>query len=154
MEVAAEDSFRIRSYRNAAQAIETWTVRISDIVKNAADAKAAEKQLQEIPGIGKSMAGHLRSIVETGTLSNRETLLKKFPPTILDLLQIRELGAKRIALIWSTYQAGSVDEVEKLAQEGKIRVLPRLGAKIEQNLWKAIAGGKGSTGRFRMNHRQ
>src|ERR1035438_971766 len=97
------------------------------------------------------MAAHLREIVQRGSLPPRDEILKKFPPTILDLLQIRDLGAKRIALIWSAYHAGSVDEVEKLAQEGKIRELPRMGEKLEQNLLKAIAMWKTSAGRFRID---
>jgi DNA polymerase (family 10) len=150
LEIAGEDGFRIRSYRNAGQSVETWTERIADIAAGP-DAKAAEKKLTEIPGIGKSMAGHLREIVQRGSLPPRDEILKKFPPTILDLLQIRDLGAKRIALIWSVYHAGSVDEVEKLAKEGKIRELPRMGEKLEQNLLKAIAMWKTSAGRFRID---
>ena len=150
LEIAGEDGFRIRSYRNAGQSVETWTERIADIAAGP-DVKVALKKLTEIPGIGKSMAGHLREIVQRGSLPPRDEILKKFPPTILDLLQIRDLGAKRIALIWSTYQAGSVDEVEKLAQEGKIRELPRMGEKLEQNLLKAIAIWKTSSGRFRID---
>ena len=151
LEIAGEDGFRVRSYRNAGQSVENWTTRIADIVSSGADVKAIDKQLTEIPGIGKNMAGHLRDIVERRSLTVRDEILKKFPPTILDLLQIRDLGAKRIALIWSTYQAGSVDEVEKLAKAGKIAELPRMGAKLEQNLLKAITIWKSSAGRFRID---
>jgi DNA polymerase (family 10) len=155
LEIAGEDGFRVRSYRNAGQSVENWTTRIADIVNagpgGKPDVKAIDKQLTEIPGIGKSMAGHLRDIVERRSLVVRDEILKKFPPTILDLLQIRDLGAKRIALIWSTYQAGSVDEVEKLAKAGKIAELPRMGAKLEQNLLKAIAIWKSTSGRFHIN---
>src|SRR6266404_9761914 len=125
LEIAGEDGFRIRSYRNAGQSVETWTERIADIAAGE-DAKAAQKKLTEIPGIGKSMAGHLREIVKRGSLEARDAVLKKFPPTILDLLQIRDLGAKRIALIWDVYKAGSIDDVEKLAREGKLAELPRM----------------------------
>ncbi len=150
LEIAGEDGFRIRSYRNAAQSVETWTERIADVVAEP-DKKTADKKLIEIPGVGKSMTGHLREIVARGSLVPRDEVLKKFPPTILDLLQIRDLGAKRIALIWSAYHAGSVDEVEKLAQEGKIRELPRMGEKLEQNLLKAIAIWRNSAGRYRID---
>src|ERR1017187_419386 len=155
LEIAGEEGFRVRSYRHAGQSVENWTTRIADIVNagpgGKPDVKAIDKQLTEISGIGKSMAGHLRDIVERRSLVVRDEILKKFPPTILDLLQIRDLGAKRIALIWSTYQAGSVDEVEKLAKAGKIAELPRMGAKLEQNLLKAIAIWKSTSGRFHIN---
>src|SRR5713226_2278422 len=140
MEIDGQDSFRIRSYRNAAQAVETWPDPIEGMLEG--------KQLTEIPRIGKSMAEHIRSIVKTHSLPGRDEVLKKFPPTILDLLQIRDLGAKRIALIWSTFHAGSVEDVEKLCREGKIRELPRMGEKLEQNILKSITSWKTSAGRF------
>lgn len=151
MEIAGEDGFRVRSYRNAGQSVENWTTRIADIVRGGADVKAIDKELTSIPGIGKSMAGHLRDIVERRSLVVRDEILKKFPPTILDLLQIRDLGAKRIALIWSVYQAGSVDQVEALCKAGKIAELPRMGSKIEQNILKAIGIWKNSVGRYRID---
>ena len=147
MEIAAQDGFRIRSYRNAAQAVETWTESVAAMVAQP-DWKQAEKQLTTIPGIGKGMAGHIRDLVTTGKIAVREEILSKFPHTILDLLQIRDLGAKRIALIWDVYKAGSVEEVEKLAQEGKLAELPRMGSKLEQNILKSIERWKTGAGRF------
>lgn len=147
MEIAAQDGFRIRSYRNAAQAVETWTDSVAAMVAQP-EWKQAEKLLTAIPGIGKGMAGHIRDLVTTGKIAVREEILAKFPPTILDLLQIRDLGAKRIALIWDVYKAGSVDEVEKLAKEGKLAELPRMGSKLEQNILKSIERWKTGAGRF------
>ncbi len=150
MEIDGQDSRRFLSYRNAGQAVDTWPERVADLARSP-DWKAAEKKLREIPGIGEKMALHLKQIVETGTLPVREEILKKFPPTILNLLQIRDLGPKRIALIWSAFRAGSVEEVEKLAREGKLRELPRMGEKLEQNILKAIEGWKSRAGRFLMD---
>lgn len=147
MEIAAMDGFRIRSYRNAAQAVETWTESVAAMVAQP-EWKQAEKLLTAIPGIGKSMAAHIRDLVTTGKISVREEILAKFPPTILDLLEIQGLGAKRIALIWDVYKAGSVEEVEKLAKEGKLAELPRMGSKLEQNILKSIDRWKTSAGRF------
>jgi DNA polymerase (family 10) len=67
---------------------------------------------------------------------------------MLDLLKIQGLGPKTISLIWSAYQVADVDGVEKLAQEGKIRILPRMGEKHEQKLLKAIESYRKLTGRF------
>lgn len=147
MEIAGQDGFRIRSYRNAAQAVETWTESVAAMVAQP-EWKQAEKLLTAIPGIGKGMAGHIRDLVTTGKIAVREEILAKFPPTILDLLQIRDLGAKRIALIWDVYKTGSVEEVEKLAKEGKLAELPRMGSKLEQNILKSIERWKTGAGRF------
>ena len=67
---------------------------------------------------------------------------------MLDLLKIQGLGPKTIALIWSAYQVSDLEGVEKLAQEGKIRELPRMGEKQEAKLLKAIQDYRRIAGRF------
>ncbi len=83
-----------------------------------------------------------------GQLSVHADLLKKYRPSMLDLLKIQGLGPKTIALIWSAYQVCDVEGVEKLAREGKIRELPRMGEKHEQKLLKAIEDYRRIAGRF------
>lgn len=141
MEIDGQDSFRIRSYRNAAQSIEALPQQIADLISEP-------KKVLEIPGIGKSMLGHLQQILKEGCLSTHADLLKKYKPSMLDLLKIQGLGPKTIALIWSAYQVCDVEGVEKLAREGKIRILPRMGEKHEQKLLKAIEDFRRIAGRF------
>lgn len=144
MEVRNDDPFRIRSYRRAAEAIEGLEVQLADIHED-------EKALLEIPGIGKSMATNIREIFATGKLTPHEELLQKYRPSMLDLLKIQGLGPKTIALIWDAFQVGDVDGVAKLAQEGKLRELPRLSEKTEQKILKAIESYKQVTGRFHLD---
>ena len=141
LEIDAQDSFRIRSYRNAAQAIENLTEQIKDIIGD-------DKKELAIPGIGKGMLANLRQLFKDGTLSLQAELLKKYHPSMLQLLKIQGLGPKTIALIWSAHQVCDVDGVEKLAREGKIRELPRMGEKHEQKLLKAIEDYRRISGRF------
>jgi DNA polymerase (family 10) len=141
LEIDAADSFRIRSYRNAAQAIENLTEQIEDIISEP-------KRVLAIPGIGKGMLINLQELFKDGSLSVQADLLKKYHPSMLQLLKIQGLGPKTIALIWSAYQVSDVDGVEKLAREGKIRVLPRMGEKHEQKLLKAIEDYRRISGRF------
>jgi DNA polymerase (family X) len=141
MEIDGQDSFRIRSYRNAAQAIEALPQQISELMKEP-------KKVLEIPGIGKGMLEKLQEILKQGRLAVHAELLRKYRTSMLDLLKIQGLGPKTIALIWSAYQVSDVDGVEKLAQEGKIRVLPRMGEKHETKLLKAIADYRRIAGRF------
>ena len=141
MEIDAADSFRIRSYRNAAQAIENLTEQIKDII-------GEPKKVLAIPGIGKGMLVNLQELFRDGRLSMQAELLKKYHPSMLQLLKIQGLGPKTIALIWSAYQVCDVDGVEKLAREGKIRELPRMGEKHEQKLLKAIEDYRRISGRF------
>jgi len=141
LEIDAQDSFRIRSYRNAAQAIENLTEQIKDII-------GEPKKVLAIPGIGKGMLVNLQELFKDGRLSVQADLLKKYHPSMLQLLKIQGLGPKTIALIWSAYQVSDVDGVEKLAREGKIRILPRMGEKHEQKLLKAIEDYRRISGRF------
>jgi DNA polymerase (family X) len=141
LEIDAADSFRIRSYRNAAQAIENLSEPIKDLISEP-------KKVLAIPGIGKGMLTNLQELFKEGSLGVQTELLKKYHPSMLQLLKIQGLGPKTIALIWSAYQVSDVDGVEKLAREGKIRELPRMGEKHEQKLLKAIEDYRRISGRF------
>jgi DNA polymerase (family 10) len=141
LEIDGQDSFRIRSYRNAAQAIENLSEQIQNII-------GEPKKVLAIPGIGKGMLVNLQQLFSEGTLSLQAELLKKYHPSMLQLLKIQGLGPKTIALIWSAHQVCDVDGVEKLAREGKIRELPRMGEKHEAKLLKAIEDYRRISGRF------
>src|SRR6202521_4950669 len=141
LEIDGQDSFRIRSYRNAAEAVEAQTQQIADLIDEP-------KKVLAIPGIGKGMLVNLQEIFKDGKLSLRAELLKKYRPSMLELLKIQGLGPKTIALIWSAHQVSDLEGVEKLAREGKIRELPRMGEKQEQKLLKAIEEYRRIAGRF------
>ncbi len=141
LEIDGQDSFRIRSYRNAAQAIENHSQQIKELI-------AEPKQILEIPGIGKSMLRNLQELFNDGKLAVQTDLLQKYHPSMLQLLKIQGLGPKTIKLIWDAYQVSDVDGVEKLAREGKIRELPRMGEKHEAKLLKAIEDYRRIGGRF------
>jgi DNA polymerase (family 10) len=141
LEIDGQDSFRIRSYRNAAQAIENHSQQIKDLI-------ADPKQVLAIPGIGKGMLNNLQELFKDGKLAVQTELLAKYHPSMLQLLKIQGLGPKTIALIWSSYKICDVDGVEKLAREGKIRELPRMGEKHEAKLLKAIEDYRRIGGRF------
>src|SRR5258708_28669601 len=131
MEIDGQDSFRIRSYRNAAEAIEALPQQISDLISEP-------KQVLAIPGIGKGMLLNLQEMMSEGRLTLHADLLKKYKPSMLQLLKVQGLGPKTISLIWSAYQVCDLEGVAQLARDGKIRILPRMGEKHEQKLLKAI----------------
>jgi DNA polymerase (family X) len=141
LEIDGQDSFRIRSYRNAAQAIENHSEQIKDII-------AEPKKVLAISGIGKGMLQNLQELLKDGQLAVQKELLEKYHPSMLQLLKIQGLGPKTIALIWSAYKVCDVEGVEKLAREGKIRELPRMGEKHETKLLKAIEDYRRIAGRF------
>jgi DNA polymerase (family 10) len=132
---------RYRSYEKAAELIDGLPESVEAMI-------ATPEKLTELPGIGDRMVEHLKEIVETGDYSLRKKLLKKYPETILDLLELQSLGPKKVAVLWKTFKAGTVADVEKLAKEGKLRDLAGFGEKSEQNILKAVEVFKKSSGRF------
>jgi DNA polymerase (family 10) len=141
LEIDAQDSFRIRSYRNAAEAIEGLPDQISDMI-------GEPKKVLAVPGIGKGMLINLQQMMKEGRLSLHSELLQKYHPSMLQLLRVQGLGPKTIALIWSAYKVSDLEGVENLAREGKIRTLPRMGEKHEKKLLKAIEDYRKIAGRF------
>jgi len=141
LEIDGQDSFRIRSYRNAAQAIENHSEQIKDII-------AEPKKVLAIAGIGKGMLANLQELLTQGKLTLQTELLAKYHPSMLQLLRVQGLGPKTIALIWSAYKVCDLEGVAQLAREGKIRILPRMGEKHETKLLKAIEDYRRIGGRY------
>src|SRR5580700_9403263 len=117
---------RYRSYEKVAELLSSMPERIEDLAKD-------EEKLTELPGVGEGMAEHIREILKTGDYSLRQKLLKKYPPTILELLELQSLGPKKAALLWKKFKVATVDGLEKLAREGKLRDVEGFGEKSEQN---------------------
>jgi DNA polymerase (family 10) len=146
MEINGDDGFRIRSYRNGATAIEGFPERVVDILRNPA------RKITEIPGIGKGLSAVIGEVVERRSNERRDELLQKFPPCALEFLKIQGLGPKGIALIFQHYAPASIDELEKLCQEQKLRDLPRMGAKLEEKVLRSIGDYRRRSGRFLLSY--
>ncbi len=142
MEIAADDGFRIRSYRNASSVIEGLPERIESILKDP------ERKVTDIPGIGKGIAHILGEIAQRGSFERRDELLEKYPPTALEMLKIQGLGPKSIALIIEHFRVTTIDGLERLCAEHKLQSLPRMGGKLEEKVLRSIASYRKSAGRF------
>jgi len=142
MEIAGEDGFRIRSYRNGASAIEGYPEKVSAILADP------ERKVTDISGIGKGLAAVLHQIEATGSCDKRDELLKKFPPAALEFLKIQGLGPKSIALLFEHFQLTTMDQLEQLCRDQKLRELPRMGAKLEEKVLRSIEQYRLRTGRF------
>jgi DNA polymerase (family 10) len=142
MEIAAEDSFRIRSYRVAAGIIEGYPESLAAI---AAD---PDRNLTEVPGVGKGIAAIVSEILVRRSFDKRDSLLTRFPPCALELLKIQGLGPKSIAVLFEHFQIATVDDLERLCKEQKLRKLPRMGAKLEEKVLKSIEQYRSTSGRY------
>lgn len=135
---------RYRSYERAAELLGGLPESVEELAKDRA-------KLMELPGIGDGMADHIQEILKTGDYSLRAKLLKKYPATILGLLELQSLGPKKVAFLWKTFRAGTVEEIATLARDGKLRDLPGFGEKSEVNILKAVEVHKKSAGRFSLD---
>src|SRR5271156_456416 len=144
LEIDGGDSFRIRSYRRAAEAAEQTTV---DLMATTPDTA----RLLEIPGIGKGMAANLQAIAATGTLPLRDELLAKYGAGLLELLKLPGMGPKTVALLWDAAQIASIDALAEAIESGRLNGLPRMGEKQIEKLRKGIEDYRRSAGRFRID---
>jgi len=142
MEVAGEDGFRIRSYRNAASVIQSHPERVAEILRGQ------DRKVTDIPGIGKGLASVLVEICQRGSFDRRDQMLAKYPASALELLKIQGLGPKSIALLYEHHNVRTVDDLERICREQKLRDLPRMGAKLEEKVLRSIEAYRKSAGRF------
>ena len=113
MEIDASDSFRVRSYRNAADAVEQTTVDLAAVSSDTA-------QLLAIQGIGKTMAANIQAIVTSGSLPLRDELLTKYGARLLELLKLPGMGPKTVALLWDAGRIKNIDELAEAIEAGRL----------------------------------
>ena len=144
LEIDGGDSFRIRSYRRAAEAAAQTTVDLAAVASDTA-------RLLEIPGIGKGMAANLQAIAATGSLPLRDELLARYGAGLLELLKLPGMGPKTVALLWDAAKISSIDALAEAIAAGRLAGLPRMGAKQIEKLRKGIDDYRRSAGRFRID---
>jgi DNA polymerase (family X) len=129
MEVRGEDEFRVRSYRMAAEAIETWPTEMKEIA--AAD---GAKGLQEIPGVGKAIAGKIIELLEQGTFAAWERMTVETPATVLDLLELPGIGPKTAATFHQKFKITSLDDLRKFVAGGGLEMVDGIGPKTAERI--------------------
>jgi DNA polymerase (family X) len=134
MEVRGDDPFRWRSYRNAAEAIEVWPTPLKEIAE-----KDGVAGLQEIPGIGKAIAGKVIDLLEKGTFDAWERLTAETPETVLDLLEIPGIGPKTAALLHRQFKVSSLDDLKAFVASGGLDMVDGIGPKTAERIKEALS---------------
>lgn len=127
--------FKPRAYRRAAQAVESCPVPIEDL--------ATEGHLNELPGVGKAIAGKIEEIVATGRLKYHEELKAKLPVDLFALTQVEGMGPKTAKLLYDELGVRTLDDLEQTAREGRIRAVKGLGEKTEEKILRGLAEARG-----------
>lgn len=138
-----EIPFKPRAYEKAAYAVEALDAPLDEIYR-----RFGIRAVEEIPGVGKSIAEKLVTLIETGRLPYYEALRKKSPVDVERLTAIEGLGPKKIKVLYDQLGVRTVDDLERAAMEGKIHQLPHFGEKSEQKILKGISFFKKSGSRY------
>lgn len=138
LEIKAANPFKVRAYRNAADLIGHMAEQVVDL---------SDDELRALPGIGKDLAAKTRQLAAEGCLPYHDALLEELPASLLDLLKLRGLGPKTVAVLYRELGIDSIDTLEEAARAGQLRGLKGLGARTEQHLLRAISDYRSRTGR-------
>src|SRR5215211_1913210 len=133
MEVRGDDPFRLRSYRNAAEAIEVWPTSLKEIA-----AQEGVTGLQEIPGVGKAIAGKVIDLLNKGTFDAWERLTAETPETVLDLLEIPGIGPKTAALLHQRFKVSSLPDLKAFVTSGGLDMVDGIGPKTATRIKEAL----------------
>ena len=131
LEIDGANPFRVRAYRNASRTIKSLARNLSDMVSEAFN-------LTDLQGIGKEIAAKIQEIVSTGKLAKLAELEKRFPDGIHQVLKLPGLGPKKVKVLYRELGIGNLDELQKAAEEGRIRELSGFGKKSEDRILAEI----------------
>lgn len=133
MEIRGDDPFRLRSYRNAAEAIETWPKPLEAIAESEGIAG-----LQTIPGVGKAIAGKIVEILDRGTFDAWERTIAETPATLLDLLEIPGIGPKTAAQLHQKFKIASLNDLKKFVAGGGLEMVDGIGPKTAERIKESL----------------
>ena len=133
MDIRGDDPFRLRSYRNAAEAIETWPKPLKQIA-----AEEGIEGLQAIPGVGKAIAGKIIEILDRGTFNAWERIVAETPETVLDLLEIPGIGPKTAGMLHQKFKVSSIDALRKFVKGGGLEMVDGIGPKTAERIKESL----------------
>jgi len=133
MEVRGDDPFRLRSYRNAAEAIEVWPTQLKEIVD-----EEGEAGLQTIPGVGKAIAGKVVELLTRGSFDAWDRLVKETPESVLELLEVPGIGPKTAALLHQKFKVSSAADLKTFVAGGGLDLVDGIGPKTAERIVEAL----------------
>jgi len=138
LEIEGEPTFRVLAYRRAATRIRESGTPVAQL--------ALEGKAKELQGIGATIQDKIVQIVDTGEIAALTKRRKTIPPEVVEFLNIPGLGPKTVRKIWQELGVSTLAELKDAARSQRLRTLPGLGAKLEENVLKAVGRKKKATG--------
>lgn len=130
LELKGENAFKVRAYNLAADRVLAVGERLAEVVRAGG--------LAELPNIGPALAERILSLYAKGTLPLLEELRAAYPPGILELLQLPDLGPRKVASLWKALGVGSVAGLEEALRQGRVHSLKGFGEKSEAKLLASL----------------
>ena len=130
IELTGGNTYRARAYGNAARRIDDLDAPVTEY--------AQAGRLTELEGIGAGMAEEINALLEGGSTSLQEELLEELPSGLPELLRVKGLGVKKVRKLWQEGDVTSLDELEFIAQSGRLAQLDGFGAKTQENVLENI----------------
>ncbi|WP_428276415.1 DNA polymerase/3'-5' exonuclease PolX [Candidatus Palauibacter sp.] len=143
LEIQQANPFRVRAYRNAVRTINAHASPLRKLVEQGAD-------LTELPSIGKGLADNIRELVESGRLTMLEEMAAEIPPGLVELIRLPGVGPRKARKLWDELGVESIDDLEEVANEGRVAELPGFGLKTQDRILRGIRNYRTSTTRFRL----
>lgn len=138
--------FKPFAYRRAALGLESTKEDIENIYK-----KGGMKEIEKIPGIGKSLAEKIEEYLKTGKILYYEQFKKRLPLDLEEIIKVEGVGPRRAKFLYQKLGIANLKDLEKAAKAGRIAPLFGFGEKSQKNILQAIEFVKRSKGRFLLN---
>ena len=132
LDIQGADFFRINAYRKAALTVENLAQDLRQMVKKN------PQDIDKITGIGRALKDKIVELVLTGKAEEHEQMKKGFPPGLLEMLNLRGVGPKKVKLFYRTLNITTLEQLKKAAEEHVLQELDGMGAKSEADILKAM----------------
>lgn len=142
MELHDVDAFKIRAFQSAAFNLDKTSEDLT---------KLSFPELLKLPGVGKSVAGKVLQIIETGRLQDLDDLLAQTPEGVLEMFRIKGIGAKKIRVIWRDFGIDTLQDLRLACESGEIAKIKGFGEKTQQAILESLAFLENQTGKLRMD---
>ncbi|HYE13630.1 MAG TPA: helix-hairpin-helix domain-containing protein, partial [Pyrinomonadaceae bacterium] len=134
MEIRGDDRFRVRSYRNASEVIETWPTPLRVIAE-----EEGARGLQALPGVGKAISGKIVELLERGTFEAWEKLKAETPESVLDLLKVEGVGIKTASALYQQFKVSSLEDLRQFVEGGGLDLLDNVGEKTAERVRASVS---------------
>jgi DNA polymerase (family X) len=133
MEIRGDDRYRVRSYRNAAEIIETWPRSLADVAR-----EEGAKGLQAIPSVGRAISAKIIELCERGAFEAYEKLIAETPETVLELLDVSGIGIKTAATLYQQFKISSRDDLGKFVAGGGLDMVDGVGERTAERIKESL----------------